>query len=64
MDFVHDQFATDKQIRVLTVFDTFSRFSPIINPCYSYRAEDVVQSLERACANVGYSKAIRVDRGS
>jgi putative transposase len=30
MDFVHDQLATGKKIRVLTVVDTFSRFSPII----------------------------------
>jgi putative transposase len=46
MDFVHDQLATGKKIRVLTVVDTFSRFSPIIDPRFSYRAEDVVQSLE------------------
>src|SRR3954447_7243267 len=41
MDFVHDQLATGKKIRVLTVVDTFSRFSPIIDPRFSYRAEDV-----------------------
>ena len=28
MDFVHDQLATGRKIRVLTVVDTFSRFSP------------------------------------
>ena len=28
MDFVHDQLATGQKIRVLTVVDTFSRFSP------------------------------------
>jgi putative transposase len=32
MDFVHDQLATGQRIRVLTVVDTFSRFSPIIDP--------------------------------
>jgi len=63
MDFVHDQLATGKKIRVLTVVDTFSRFSPIIDPRFSYRAEDVVQSLERICRN-GYPKMIRVDPGS
>ena len=42
MDFVHDQLATGKTIRVLTVIDTFSRFSPVICPLFSYRAEDVV----------------------
>ena len=29
MDFVHDQLATGKKIRVLTVVDTFSRYSPV-----------------------------------
>jgi putative transposase len=64
MDFVHDQLATGKKIRVLTVVDTFSRFSPIIDPRFSYRAEDVVQSLERICCSNGYPKTIRVDQGS
>ena len=41
MDFVHDQLATGQKIRVLTVVDTFSRFSPVIDPRFSYRAEDV-----------------------
>ena len=64
MDFVHDQLATGKRIRVLTVVDTFSRFSPVIDPRFSYRAEDVVLTLEQACAAIGYPKAIRVDQGS
>src|SRR5450432_3657290 len=45
MDFVHDQLATGQKIRVLTVVDTFSRFSPVIDPRFSYRAEDVVATL-------------------
>ena len=64
MDFVHDQLATGQKIRVLTVVDTFSRFSPVIDPRFSYRAEDVVATLERACASTGYPKTIRVDQGS
>lgn len=28
MDFVHDQLATGQKLRVLTIVDTFSRFSP------------------------------------
>jgi hypothetical protein len=42
MDFVHDQLATGRKIRVLTVVDTFSRFSPAVDPRFSYRGEDVV----------------------
>lgn len=64
MDFVHDQLATGRKIRVLTVVDTFSRFSPALNPRFSYRGEDVVQTLETTCAVVGYPKTIRVDQGS
>ena len=64
MDFVHDQLATGRKIRVLTIVDTFSRFSPAVDPRFSYKGEDVVQTLERICRNVGYPKTIRVDQGS
>jgi putative transposase len=64
MDFVHDQLAMGKKIRVLTVVDIFSKFSPIIDPRFSYRAADVVMALEGICGEVGYPKTIRVDQGS
>ncbi|WP_441351627.1 IS3 family transposase [Tardiphaga sp. vice278] len=64
MDFVHDQLATGRKIRVLTIVDTFSRFSPAVDPRFSYRGEDVVVTLERICKTVGYPKTIRVDQGS
>lgn len=64
MDFVHDQLATGRKFRILTVVDTFTRFSPIIDPRFSYRSEDVIEALEQACSQVGYPKAIRVDQGS
>ncbi len=64
MDFVHDQLATGRKLRILTIVDTFSRFSPATDPRFSYRGEDVVQTLERVCATVGYPKTIRVDNGS
>ena len=56
MDFVHDQLATGKKIRVLTLVDTFSRFSPVVDPRFSYRAEDVVGALERVCASIALSE--------
>ena len=62
MDFVHDQLATGRKIRVLTVVDTYSRFSPAVDARFSYRGEDVVQTLERVCKIVGYPKSIRVDQ--
>lgn len=64
MDFVHDQLATGKKIRVLTVVDTFSRYVPVLDPRFSYRAEDVVRALESICPKIGYPKTIRVDQGS
>lgn len=64
MDFVHDQLATGRKLRVLTVVDIFSRFSPAIDPRFTYRGEDVVRILEQVCAGVGYPATIRVDQGS
>ena len=61
---VHDQLATGRKLRVLTIVDTFSRFSPAVDPRFSYRGEDVVATLERVCRSIGYPEAIRVDQGS
>lgn len=54
MDFVHDQLATGRKLRILTVVDTFSRLSPVVDPRFSYRGEDVVATLETACRKIGY----------
>jgi putative transposase len=59
---VHDQLATGRKIRVLTVVGTFSRYSPAIDPGFSYGGEDVAQILDRICAEVGYLATIRVDQ--
>ena len=64
MDFVHDQLATGRKIRVLTMIDTFSRYVPVLDPRFSYRGEDVVATLDRVCREIGYPKTIRVDQGS
>lgn len=64
MDFVHDQLVTGRKIRVLTIVDTFSRFSPAIVPRFSFRAPDVVEVLERVGREAGFPRTIRVDQGS
>jgi putative transposase len=64
MDFVHDQLAIGKKLRILTIVDTHSRFCPATDPRFTYRGEDVVQTLERICGRNGYPKTIRVDNGS
>ncbi len=63
MDFVHDQLVTGRKLRILTVVDTFSRFSPVIDARFCYRGEDVVRTLEVACKFFGYPKSIRADNG-
>ena len=37
MDCVHDQLATDKKLRVLTMVDTFLRYVPVLDVRYSCR---------------------------
>lgn len=64
MDFVHDQLATGRKIGLLTVVDTFSHFSPVVDPGFGYRGEDLVKTLELACKTICYPTAIRVDQGS
>lgn len=56
MDFVHDQVATGRKLRILTVVDTYSRLSPVVDPRFSYRGEDVVATLEQACREIGNPK--------
>jgi putative transposase len=63
-DFVHDQLATGRKIRILTVVDTFSRYVPVLDARFSYKGEDVVATLDRICRKTGYPKTIRVDNGS
>jgi putative transposase len=64
MDFVHDQLATGQKLRVLTIVDTFSRFSPALEPRFTFRGTDVVEVLERVGRSVGLPKTIRVDQGT
>jgi putative transposase len=64
MDFVHDQLATGRKLRMLTIIDTFSRYSPAIEPRFTFRGADVVEILEEVGRQVGFPKAIRVDQGT
>lgn len=64
MDFGHDQFGTGRTLRVLAIVDTFSRFSPAIDPRFSDRADDVAATLDPVCNGIGFPKSIRVDRAS
>ena len=56
--------ATGPKIGALTVLDTFSRFSPVVDPRFSCGGKDVVATVEQACRSVGHPKTVRVDKGS
>ena len=64
MDFVHDQLALGRKMRILTVVDILSKFAPVIDPRFSNQVEDVVATLDRVCAHTSYPGTIRVDQGS
>jgi putative transposase len=53
MDFVHDQLATGRKLRVLAIVDTFSRFFPAIEARQNSKGADVVAVLERASQRAG-----------
>jgi putative transposase len=62
MDFVHYQLAIGRKLRILTIVDTFSRFSPALEPRFTFRGADVVEVLERVGRQVGFPTTIRVDQ--
>jgi transposase InsO family protein len=47
---------------VLTIIDTFSRYSPAIEPRFTFRGPDVVEILEEVGRQVAFPKAIWVDQ--
>ncbi len=63
MDFVHDQLFDGRKLRILTIVDTFTRLAPAIDVRRTYRSCDVIETLEKATANFGTPKTIRVDNG-
>jgi putative transposase len=63
VDFVHDQLATGRKLCVLTIVDISSRFSPALEPRFTFRGVDVVEVLETICKETGFPAAIRVDKG-
>ena len=60
MDFVHDQLATGRKLRMLAIADTFSRFSPTLDVRFNFRGADVVEVLEQVGRQHGLPSAIRI----
>jgi putative transposase len=59
MDFVHDQLATGSKLGNLTVVDMLSRAHRRLCFGLGFGAPGVIELLERACCEVGYSRFSR-----
>lgn len=44
--------------------DAFSRYAPVLDARFAYKAEDVGRTLDQTCRCTDYPKPIRVDQGS
>ena len=64
MDFMMDTLLDGRRIRVLTVVDILSLFSPIIEADHAMNGKKLVVLLERATRRTGYPQIIQVDNGS
>jgi putative transposase len=64
MDFVHDQFASGRTFRVLTVIDQWSHESVLLEANVSLTGRSVVDALEAVSARRPLPRAITVDHGT
>lgn len=64
MDFVHDELANERKIRMLTIVDHFSRESVAIEVGHGLKSGDVIRCLSRLKVTRGLPKVISVDNGS
>jgi len=63
MDFVHDQLADGRSIRLFNVIDYFNREGLGIEVNFSFPSERVILSLDRIIEWRGKPQAIRCDNG-
>jgi putative transposase len=64
MDFVHDQLASGRTFRVLTVIDQRSRESVLLEANVALTGRSVVDALEAVAARRSLPQAITVDHGT
>src|SRR5690606_9278529 len=64
MDFIFDRFANNRQLKVLTMIDHYSRSLPDILPASSIKGVDVVRVLEKLRLRGRKPNTIVVDNGS
>lgn len=63
MDFVSDALFTGEKIRILTIIDAYTRESSYIELGFTYKASDVVKTLNKAIERHGVPNVIRIDNG-
>lgn len=63
MDFVSDALFTGKKLRILTIVDAYTKESPGIGVGFTYKASDVVKTLDQAIGRHGIPHVIRIDNG-
>ena len=64
MDFVADALFDGRKLRMLTVVDCYTRECLAIDVGQRLKGEDVVNTLNRICAERGLPRAIKTDNGS
>ncbi len=64
MDFVHDELASGRKFRVLTVIDKWSRESVLLETGFSLTGQSVVDALQWLSVSRPLPKAITVDHGT
>jgi putative transposase len=63
VDFVIDSIGNKRQLKMLTAIDPVTNESPLIQPAFSMRGEQVAEVLDRKCSECGYPEFLQCDNG-
>jgi len=62
-DFVHDCLVDGSQLKILGVIDEFTRQCVVLSVARCFRAEEVINELDRAMSSYGKPELVRSDNG-
>ncbi len=63
LDFIHDSVGFQKKLKILTVIDPVTNYSPVIHVDFSITGKNVSDILERTCESIGYPEFLKCDNG-
>ena len=63
IDFVIDSIGNKRQLKMLTAIDPVTNESPLIQPAFSMRGEQVAEVLDKKCSECGYPEFLQCDNG-